>query len=222
METKIKLANATAIVAIVFGAFGAIAGIILASFSGAIARTVWCGNNHCGWGMSVWDRAVPRDNGAFIGMLTFGLLLVLFSAIQILFAVILLKKSGKLREDAHACNDELWALIAFSFFVGGLPVFIMCICTLCIKGSAESEVNTSQSFTPSMRGDLQATSSNHMTTMVSNTRIETSKIKEFEETVSRFKQYKTDGIVTEEAYNKKVKELSKNLVSEIVSRIAEE
>ena len=212
MEGKIKMVNATGIVAIVFGSLYALTGILLASLSGAIARTTrcswqwdpWSGNSWCNW-------YTAASSGIMVAMIIVGLIILALAVTQIILGAMLLKRSKNLQENPTACNGLLIGLLVLSFFIGGWIMLILSIIALCMKGGENLQQNTSN-FGYNNAGTYNASAAPMGGYQQGNPA--QGKINDLESTIARYKQYKADGVITEEQFKKKVEELVTKMMDE--------
>ena len=210
MENKRGLAKATGIVAIVFSSFSLLFGIIFMAAAHAIAREPWWVSG--GWNTGWWEYRV--NVGVLIFFILFGLIMMTLSIIQIVLSARLIRAADDLHNNPKACDGLLLAVCIMSLFSGGFVPFILAIIALCVNpnpGTLQSPANTGQLYCTQTGKPL--------TPVVTETQAGTaisSGVSELEALLARYKQYKTDGIITEEQYQQKVEEAIKNSVKAVI------
>ena len=178
---KRTMSKITAILAIVFGSFGILSGLLIMSIAysvSSLGRYMWVD----GW--MVWERSL--NVGLFVFLLIMGIIILAFAIVQIVLAAKLLGQTSDLNKNPSTFNGLLIALVVLSFFGGSIITMVLGIVALCMNNIEDG---------------AEAVAHAGAKTVASNS--------EFEQAVGRLKQYKADGIIDDATFKKKMDELFK-------------
>jgi len=207
VETKIKLVSATGIVSIVCGAFGSLAGFIL-----FIVGIV---------GMA--DRYYYSVVGGVV-IFIISLLVFAVAITQIVIGATLIKKSNELTTNPNACNGLLIGAAVLGFFGGliGWAAMIMAIIALCMNEGLDTANQNASGWNnantygmPQGHGTMGSQYPGQQNQVPTHaTQQFVSKTQECEQLMARLKQYKADGVITEEVYKQRVEEIVNKMIAE--------
>ena len=177
---KRTLSRVSAIISIVFGSLNILGALVMIG----LAYPVAYGTRLDFWGWyNFWSL------GTFLFLLLFGLFLLGISIAIVVVSARLLGKTNKASEAPESFNGCLIALIVLSFFGGSWITLVMAIVAICLSNEeGETVAGAVSSGVAKVKG-----SSNN----------------EFEQAVARLKMYKSDGIIDDTTFKKKMDELFK-------------
>ena len=198
MESKVRMTNATGIVAVVFGSLLALGGLLFLILGIAGAFYYAAG-------------------GAIVVIIA--IIMLAFAVGQIVMGAMVAKKSQELYTNPGACTALLIALAV----TGGIVVLVMALIALCMDGdltmpAGGSGMNNVNSYgAPQGGGTMGSTfpgqgqynpqHGSYGNAHQGQPQGFSSKSQECEQLMARLKQYKADGVITEEVYKQKVEEI---------------
>ena len=192
MNTKRKMIKATGIIATVFGILVAMGGALLAILSPAIATYV---RQDFWWDTGGTAHAFSANHlnvGLMIAMIILGVIIMTIGFIQIVLGSKVSKRASNSEVPVQRCSGMLITIAILAFFGGGgIILMVLAIIALCMS-------------------DDNVQVQRQVAVVAANP-----KIKDLEDLLARYKQYKEDGIITEAQYKKKVHEaIHENLIKE--------
>ena len=137
--------------------------------------------------------------GILVALIVTAIIIIAIGIAMLILGIQLARKS---RRPDYTGSGTLIAVLVLSVFGGGLATIVCAIIALCM--SWEDADNTAG--TPTKRKNVTG----------GNTCI-----REFDQSVCRLKQYRADGIITEDVYEKKLKELADKCTQDLIKRASE-
>ena len=135
------------------------------------------------------------DTALLVGLIFVSFYILAFAITQLVLGIQLAKKSNDVNYTSSGLTIAV--LIISAFFGLGLISVALAIVTLCLPWETAAEAATAGKT--SAKGHVKKEN-----------------ISEFDQAVARLKQYKTDGVITEEAFEAKMKELVEKHTKELI------